>query len=526
MSTGLDAVPAGTIVSAMSTDSPAPSPGARPGVAYLVGAGPGEIGLMTARALQLIATADVVLYDRLIPSGALDDVGPEAELVYVGKRPGQVAMEQAEIEARIVAEAGAGRSVVRLKGGDPFVFGRGGEEAEALVEAGIAFEIVPGVTAGIAAPAYAGIPVTHREDASAVAFVTGHEDPDKPESAIDWPALAAFPGTLVLYMGVRNLPRIAAALIAAGRDPAEPAAAIERGTQPDQRTVVATAETLPAAVAAAGLGAPSILLFGPVAARRERIAWLERRPLHGRRVVVTRARAQASGLARTLSELGADVVELPAIRIEPTINSTEVAAALEGIHAYALVCLTSPNGVRLLFEALADRALDARALANATVAAIGPGTARELRRCGVLADIVPPRSIAESLIEALSDVEVADRPVLIARAREARDTLPAALAERGAKVDVVSLYETVRVEADAEALAAAAGADYVTFTSSSTVRNFVAAAGDSFPRAARVVSIGPVTSATARELGLEVHVEADRHDPGGLLEALLADAED
>jgi uroporphyrinogen III methyltransferase/synthase len=507
----------------MRSDSP-PSPAARSGVVYLVGAGPGDPGLMTARALELIATADLILYDRLIPAGALDGVRPDAELVYVGKRPGEVAMEQGEIEARMVAEAAAGRSVVRLKGGDPFVFGRGGEEAETLVGAGIPFEVVPGVTAGIAAPAYAGIPVTHRDDASAVAFVTGHEDPEKPESAIDWEALAGFPGTLVLYMGVKNLPRIAERLIAAGRDPDQPAAAVQRGTHPDQRAVLATTATLPGAVAEAGLGPPSILIFGPVAARREAIAWLERRPLHGRKVVVTRARAQASGLAETLRRLGAGVIELPAIRIEPTIESAEVAAALDAIHSYALVCLTSPNGVRLLFEALSSRALDARALANATVAAIGPGTARELRRHGVIADIVPPRSIAESLVEALAAVEVEGRPVLIARAREARDVLPEALAEKGAALDVVALYETVREEADPATIAAAADADYVTFTSSSTVRNFVAAVGDGLPESARVVSIGPVTSATAREHGLEVEVEAEQHDPAGLVVALLADA--
>jgi uroporphyrinogen III methyltransferase / synthase len=508
----------------MRADPPAPAPTARPGVAYLVGAGPGDPGLMTARALELIASADLILYDRLIPGGALDGARPDAELVYVGKRPGEVAMEQGAIESLMAAEAGAGRSVVRLKGGDPFVFGRGGEEAETLVEAGIPFEVVPGVTAGIAAPAYAGIPVTHRDDASAVAFVTGHEDPGKPESAIDWEALARFPGTLVLYMGVKNLPLIAERLIAAGRDPDQPAAAVQRGTHPGQRTVLATTSTLPEAVVEAALGPPSILVFGEVAARREKIAWLERRPLHGRKVVVTRARAQASGLAETLRRLGAEVVELPAIRIEPTIDTAEVGAALDAIHSYALVCLTSPNGVRLLFEALAGRALDARALANATIAAIGPGTAAELRRHGVIADIVPPRSIAESLVEALAAVEVEGRPVLIARAKAARDVLPDALAEIGAEVDVVALYETVREEADPAAIEAAAGADYITFTSSSTVSNLVATVGDRLPGTARVVSIGPVTSATAREHGFEVEVEAEQHDPVGLVAALLADA--
>ncbi len=500
--------------------------GPRPGVAYLVGAGPGDRGLMTSRALELIAGADAILYDRLIPDGALDGARADADLIYVGKAPGRVAMEQEETEKRMVAIALEGRSVVRLKGGDPFVFGRGGEEAETLRAAGVPFEVVPGVTAGIAASAYAGIPVTHRDDASAVAFVTGHEDPEKESSAIDWDALASFPGTLVLYMGVKNLPRISERLIASGRDPDEPAAAIQRGTWPDQRAVVATAATLPDAVAEAGLKAPAILLFGPVAARREQIGWLEQRPLHGRRVVVTRARAQASSLAAELRGLGAEVVELPAIRIEPRIETDAVAAMVENIHSYALVCLTSPNGAELLMRALADRGLDARALANATIAAIGPGTARRLRELGLIADIVPPRSIAESLVESLREVEVDGRPVLIARAAEARDVLPEALAERGAEVDVVPLYETVREPADEGQIAAIAGADYVTFTSSSTVRFFLETVGDAFPADARVVSIGPVTSETARELGLEVAVEAERHDPDGLLAALLADAAD
>ncbi len=424
----------------------------------------------------------------------------------------------------IVAHARAGRSVVRLKGGDPFVFGRGGEEAEVLAEAGVEFEVVPGVTAGVAVPAYAGIPVTHRDDASAVAFVTGHEDPEKPETALDWPALAGFPGTLVLYMGVKNLPLIAERLSAAGRDPAQPAAAIMRGTHPDQRTVVSTLAELPAAVAEAGLGAPAILLFGEVAARSETIAWLERRPLHGKRVVVTRARAQASGLASTLRELGAESIELPAIRIEPTIANDAVREAVASLHTYALVCLTSPNGVRLLFEAMAEQGRDARALANATVAAIGPGTARALAEHGVLPDIVPERFVAEALVEALSDVDVKGRPVLVARAAEARDVLPDALRDRGGEIDVVAVYETVRDDPEPEAIEAAQTADYITFTSSSTVTNLLEALGESFPTGARIVSIGPVTSETARAAGLTVHVEAERHEPSGVVEALIADA--
>jgi uroporphyrinogen III methyltransferase / synthase len=499
------------------------SASARPGVVYLVGAGPGDPGLITARALELIRSADVILHDRLIPREVLADARDDAELLFVGKEPGDASVPQDEIERRLISAARAGRSVVRLKGGDPFVFGRGGEEAEALAAASIPFEVVPGVTAGVAAPAYAGIPVTHRDDASAVAFVTGHEDPDKEESALDWNALAAFPGTLVLYMGVKRLPEIAAALEAAGRDPGEPAAAVERGTLPDQRAVTSTLAKLPDAVAEADLHPPSILLFGPAAGRRRTIAWLEQRPLHGLRIVVTRARVQASGVAATLRALGADVVELPAIRIEPRIDSPEVRDAVADLHSYALVCLTSPNGVRLLFEAMAAQGRDARAMANATVAAIGPGTAAALAGHGVIADLVGERSIAESLVEALAEVDVSGRPVLVARAAEARDVLPDALRERGAHVDVVSLYETVAEDPDPEAVDAAQSADYVTFTSSSTVRNLLAAMGDRFPRAARIVSIGPVTSQAAREAGLEVQVEADRHDPSGLLEALVED---
>jgi uroporphyrinogen III methyltransferase/synthase len=506
---------------------------ARAGVVYLVGAGPGDPGLMTARSLELIASADKIFYDRLIPPGALGGAREDAELIYVGKQPGVPSVPQEEIGARLVEAATAGRSVVRLKGGDPFVFGRGGEEGEALRAAGVEFEVVPGVTAGVAATAYAGIPVTHRDDASAVAFVTGHEDPEKTESALDWEALARFPGTLVFYMGVKRLSENASALIAAGRDSQQPAAAIERGTWPGQRTVEATLGTIADAVEREEIGAPALIVVGAVAARREDLAWLERRPLHGRRVVVTRARAQASGLAATLRSLGAEVVELPAIRIEPRIEGEEVRRAVEAIREYSLVCVTSPNGAHLLFEALASAgksgpdggAADARALAGATVAAIGPGTARALAEHGIAADVVPERFVAEALVEALAGVRVEGRRVLVARAAEARDVLPDSLRERGAEVDVVPLYETVREQPNEEAVEAAQGADYVTFTSSSTVTNLTEALGERFPRQARIVSIGPITSEAVRAAGLEVGVEAERHDVDGLLAALLADVE-
>jgi uroporphyrinogen III methyltransferase/synthase len=497
---------------------------------------------MTARALELIGSADAIFYDRLIPPGALDGAADGAELVYVGKAPGKPSVPQEEIGERLIAAAREGKSVVRLKGGDPFVFGRGGEEGEALRAAGIEFELVPGITAGVAATAYAGVPVTHRDDASAVAFITGHEDPEKEESALDWEALARFPGTLVFYMGVTRLTDNAAALIGAGRDGNEPAAAIERGTMEGQRTVVATLGTLAEAVEREQVKAPALIVVGRVVERREELAWIERRPLYGKRVVVTRARAQASGLAKRLRGLGAEVVELPAIRIESRIESAEVKAAVERIGGYSLIVLTSPNGVRLLFEAIRKAGLDARALtspkkqqveevgsatpgdAGTTVAAIGPGTARALSRCGISADIVPERFVAESLVESLATVDVASKKVLVARAAEARDVIPEHLAERGAEVDVVALYETVREEPSPEAVEAAQAADYVTFTSSSTVRNLIEALGERFPSNARIVSIGPVTSESARDAGLEVQVEAERHDVDGLVVALLTDA--
>jgi uroporphyrinogen III methyltransferase / synthase len=494
---------------------------AGPGIVYLVGAGPGDPGLMTTRSLDLIVAADVIVHDRLIPRDALSVADPNAELIYVGKEPGAASVPQEGIADLLIERASEGKLVVRLKGGDPFVFGRGGEEAEALADAEIPFEVVPGITAGIAAPEYAGIPVTHRDDASAVAFVTGHEDPEKEDSALDYEALAKFPGTLVFYMGVKALPRIAEALIAAGRDASEPAAVVERGTLPGQRTVSSTLEGIAAAAEEAGIRPPSVTIVGPVAARRERIAWLERRPLHGKKVIVTRARAQASELSRQLDALGAEAVELPAIRIEPRIDSKEVREAIESLHTYALVCITSPNGAHLLFEAMATQGRDSRALANASVAAIGSGTEAALAAGGILADIVPERFVAEQLVEELEKLQLNGKPVLIARAAEARELLPEALRKRGAQVDEVALYETVAEKPDPEELERARDADFITFTSSSTVRNFMAASPNGIPESARIISIGPITSQAIREAGLTVDVEAERHDIAGLVAALL-----
>jgi uroporphyrinogen III methyltransferase/synthase len=436
----------------------------------------------------------------------------------------------------MIDRAREGKTVVRLKGGDPFVFGRGGEEALALREAGIDFGVVPGVTAGVSAAAYAGIPVTHRGLSTAVALVTGHEDPSKPEPELDWKALAAFPGTLVFYMGVSGLERIAAALIDAGRPAAQPAALVERGTLPDQRTVTGTLATIAEVASRERVKAPAIAVVGEVVGLADSLEWLPIRPLAGRTVAVTRARAQASELARRLEELGATVVQAPSIRTRPLPRAPLDPAP------YDLICLTSPNGVELLFERLDDGThppRDARALAGARVAAIGPGTARALAAHGIVADVVPERYVAESLVDALAGVEV--RRALVARASAARDVLPDALRARGAEVDVLALYETVAEPLSAQVLAAARAADYIVFTSASTVRFFLEAARDALARGGaqtsapapsdtllspetRIASIGPVTSATLREHGLEPHIEAKRQDIDGLVEALLADA--
>ncbi len=484
---------------------------------YLVGAGPGDPGLLTSRALEVIASADVIVYDRLIPPEALAGARPGAALIYAGKEGGGESVDQHEIERLLIEHGSASRTVVRLKGGDPFVFGRGGEEAEALADAGIPFEVVPGVTAGVAAPAYAGIPVTHRDAASAVAFVTGHEDPAKAEPALDWGALAAFPGTLIVYMGMRRLEHITRRLIDAGRSAHEPAVVIQRGTLPDQRVVEGTLETIAATAASEGLRAPAVAVFGHVSVLRDRLRWFEVRPLAGIRVAVTRARAQASELSARIRALGADVLEVPAIKIVPLPGP---APSLGG---YDLVCLTSPNGVRLLFERLNQDGRDARALAGAGVAAIGPGTAAALERHGITADIVPKRFLAEGLIEALADVPV--KRALVARAAQGRDVLPDALRAKGAEVDVLALYETVGEPLGEAELRALEHADYVTFTSSSTVEFLLAAAREKLSSRTRLISIGPVTSAALRERGLEPDVEASRHDVEGVIEALVADAE-
>jgi uroporphyrinogen III methyltransferase/synthase len=478
---------------------------------YLVGAGPGDPGLLTRRGESLLEVAEVVVYDRLASRALLDLAPANAERVDVGKAPGHAAMSQDEINALLVARGLEGKRVVRLKGGDPFVFGRGGEEAEACLAAGVAFEVVPGITSAIAAPAYAGIPVTHRGLSTNFTVVTGHEDPSKGTPDTDWDALARTGGTLVILMGAGHLADIARALVEGGRAGETPVAAVRWGTRPEQRTVRGTLAT----IAAAGVEAPSAIVVGEVAALD--LAWFETRPLFGRSIVVTRAREQASELRLRLEDLGAEVVELPAIAIEP------LDFALPELAGGWLV-FTSANGVEAFFDrGIVAHGRDARALALVRIAAIGPGTAAALARRGLCADVVPERFVAEALLDAFPAPVSPGEPVLIARAQDARDVLPEGLSARGYTVEVLPLYRTVAAVPDAEDVARArAGAvDAITFTSSSTVANFCDALGSLPEPQPLVVSIGPVTSETARARGLRVDREADPHTIDGLVASLL-----
>jgi len=478
----------------------------------LVGAGPGDPGLLTRRGAELLAAADVVVYDRLAHPALLDLAPAGAERIDVGKGPGRAPMDQDGINAVLVDRGRAGLAVVRLKGGDPFVFGRGGEEAEALAAAGVPFEVVPGITSAVAAPAYAGIPVTHRGLSTHVTVVTGHEDPAKGRTDTDWKALARAGGTLVILMGAGHAEEIARRLMRGGRKPDTPVAAVRWGTRTEQHTVRGTLATM----GAMGIAAPSAIVVGAVAALD--LAWFETRPLFGRTVVVTRAREQASALRVRLEQLGATVLELPTITIEP------VDFLLPSFDTFEWLVLTSENGVHALFDrGLSPAGLDARALAPVHVAAIGPGTADALARRGVRADVVPERFVAESLLDAFPRPTAPGARVLVARAEHARDVLPDGLRRLGYEVEVLPVYRTVPAPAPEADLARVRDGmvDAITFTSSSTVANLCDALGAPPAPQPLVASIGPVTSETARARGLTVHAEADPHTIDGLVDALV-----
>lgn len=478
---------------------------------FLVGAGPGDPGLLTVRGAEALAMADVVVYDRLSVGALLELAPPEAERISVAKSAGKAVMPQDDINALLVEKAKQGLTVVRLKGGDPFVFARGGEEAAALAEAGLLYEVVPGVTSAIAVPAYAGIPVTLRHSSTSFTVITGHEDPDKSDE-VNWEAAAQLGGTIVILMGVGRLPKIVDRLLAGGLAPETPTAAIRWGTRPEQHTVRSTL----AAIANEPLASPSVIVVGQVAAMD--LSWFESRPLFGKKVIVTRPRHQASVLADRLREEGADALIVPTIEIvDPLDGGAALAAAITQLHAYDWVVLTSANGAARFCEQLRD----GRDLAGVKLAAIGPGTADVLADHNLVADLIPDRFIAESLLEAFPLPQVDDnRRVLLARAEVARDVLPDGLRELGWRVDVVDAYRTIPVEPTEAERERVVGADVVTFTSSSTVENWVAAFGpETLPKT--VACIGPITADTARRAGMRIDVIADVHTIDGLVDALV-----
>jgi uroporphyrinogen III methyltransferase/synthase len=498
-------------------------------VIYLVGSGPGDPGLFTLKGTRCMQEADAVVYDRLAPEALLGYARPEAERIYVGKKPGNPTMSQEEINDLLVELGRAGKTVVRLKGGDPYIFGRGGEEALALIEARLPFEVVPGVTSGVAAPAYAGIPVTHRQVSTSVAFVTGHEDPTKGRTDVDWTKLANGADTLVLYMGVGRLAEISAGLISAGRAPNTPVACVRWGTVPEQRTVTGTLEDIADRVAEAGLKPPAIIVVGEVVALREAgLDWYERRPLFGHQVVVTRARGQAGELSTELERLGAEVYEFPTIEISPPESFEPLDDAIHNLDSFDWLVYTSVNGVEAFVERLRDWGLDLRAVPrDARVAAIGPATAKRLEKAGLRVDVVPGEYRAEALIEALEAGSLAGKRVLIPRARVAREILPEKLREAGAEVVVVPAYQSVPSSEGGEELSLrlrSGEIDCVTFTASSTVENFVGVFGAEesarLLSRTRVACIGPITADTARERGLRVDAEADQYTIPGLVEAV------
>jgi uroporphyrinogen III methyltransferase/synthase len=496
------------------------------GFAWLAGAGPGDPDLVTVGTVRRLREADVVVFDRLIPAGLLEEAREGAELIDAGKRSGQHTLGQDEINAILVDRVKRGLKVVRLKGGDPFVFGRGGEEAAALAAAGLPFGVIPGVSSAVAGPAYAGIPVTHRGVAVSFAVVTGHEDQTRAETAVDWEGVASGADTLVILMGVETLPETAAALLSAGRAASTPAAVIERATGPEQRTVTASLSDIAAAARAAGIESPAVIVVGDVVALRDHLAWFDRRPLFGKRVLVTRARAQASKLVALLREEGAEPVEFPALEIAQRVDPvTDPALERLAGSGYGWMVFTSVNGVEAFFARMDEHGFPASVFARTKVAAIGPATAAALAGRGVKVDVVPPDYVAEALVAELLSAQIGGTSVLVARAAGARAELVDGLRGGGASVDELLLYEArAPATADAAVIERIRGGeiDIVTLASSSTARGLKTLLGGNLAgmEQAVVACIGPITAATARELGFDVAVEAEEHTIEGLVAAL------
>ncbi len=503
-----------------SKKTPKPSQG----ICHLAGAGPGDLGLVTLRVRELLETADVIVFDYLCNPEMLKWARADAEIIYAGKKAGQHTLRQEQINELLVEKTRAGHRVLRLKGGDPFLFGRGGEEAEALVEAGQAFEIVPGVTSAIAAPAYAGIPVTHRDFTSSLTIFTGHEDPTKPETALDYSRLAALPGTKVMLMGVERMGPITAELQKHGLPAQTPVALVRWGTTGRQQTLRGTVGDIAARIAETGFQAPAVAVIGEVATLHDKLAWFEKRPLRGKRIVVTRTRQQAGVLSAHLKNLGADVFELPTIRIEPPEDLRAFAELVQDAHTYDWLVFTSPNGVSAFFEMFYKLYSDAREIGGVRIAAIGPATAKRVRDFHLAVDLQPSEFVAEAVVEAFKEKvgDVENQRILLARAQEARDVLPRELSKMGAIVDEAIAYRTVPETEDVSGAIArfkAEGADLITFTSSSTAENFMAL-NLPLPQGLQTASIGPITSATMRTLGLNVDVEATQYDIPGLVAAI------
>lgn len=496
------------------------------GKVYLIGAGPGDAGLITVRGLDLIKSCDIIIYDYLANVKFLESARKDAEIIYVGKKGGDHTLPQGGINELIVQKAKTGKSIARLKGGDPYIFGRGGEEAEELFDAGIEFEVVPGVTAAAAATAYAGIPLTHRSCTSTLALITGHEDPTKDDTAIAWDKLATGIGTLVFYMGVKNLPLIVDNLVKNGRDPKTPVALIRWGTTPKHRTWTGTLETIVEIAKKEKVKPPSLIVVGEVVSLRDRLGWFEKRPLFGKQIIVTRARAQASDFVERLQESGANTLEFPTIETVEPESWADLDAAVERIAEYDWMIFTSVNGLGYLLYRLKQTGRDIRQLAGPKLCAIGSKTAEAVESVGMKVDLVPNEYRAEAIIEAIGDVK--GKKILIPRAQEAREILPEELGKMGATVDVVTAYRTVRPTAKKDAILKQirdSEVDMVTFTSSSTVTNFAGMFEKSelaeIQGKLKVASIGPITSETAKKLGFKVDVSPDEYTIDGLTQSII-----
>ncbi|HBE95550.1 MAG TPA: uroporphyrinogen-III C-methyltransferase [Verrucomicrobiales bacterium] len=493
------------------------------GICYLVGAGPGDVGLVTLKAKECIEKCDVLVYDALSSAELLSWAKKGCELIFAGKRAADHAIPQDQINELIVEKSLQGKVVTRLKGGDPMIFGRGGEEAAELAEAGVPFEIVPGISSTIAGPAYAGIPVTHRDHCSQLTIFTGHEDPTKGDTSLDFEHLAKTPGTKVFVMGVGRLRGICEELVKGSADPTTPIALTRWATTGNHRTVQGTLETIADIVEEANFKSPAVAVIGGVVKERERINWFETRPLFGKKIVVTRTREQAGGLSKRLGELGADVIELPTIQIEPPKDKRDFAQMVADCHTYDWLVFTSPNGVEKFFDAFYATYQDARSLGGCRIAAIGPSTEAKIREYRFTVDLLPDKYVAEGLIETFKDQSIEHQKILWVKAEETRDALYHGLTAMGAIVDSCLAYRTVPETKDPTGAAkklSEEGADMITFTSGSTVENFFAMGLD-WPEGCAAASIGPVTSKTLREHKQEPAVEAEEHNIPGLVEAIV-----